>query len=80
MSKQTFSKARQHIKSEAFKELLQLTSKSYLNLNQIKRLNGYRIFSIDANNLKLNLQKEIGAQPQLIELDVQSCAKFLMEY
>jgi hypothetical protein len=58
MSKQAFSKARQHIKPEAFKELLQLTTKSYLNSNQVKRLKGYRIFSIDGTELEIEPTKD----------------------
>jgi len=58
MSKQAFSKARQHIKHEAFKELVQVSSETFINSNRIKRYNGFRVFAIDGTELEIDPSKE----------------------
>lgn len=58
MSKQAFSKARQHIKPEAFKELVQVSSETFLNSNRIKKYNGFRVFAIDGTELEIDPSKE----------------------
>jgi hypothetical protein len=54
ISKQAFSKARQNISPEAFKELCRLFVDSYYNSNiNLKKWNGFNIFAIDGTTLQI---------------------------
>jgi len=61
ITKQAFSKARQHISPDAFKELFQMTSKVLLNKQDARRYKGYRIFAIDGTELELSRSKQLRA-------------------
>ena len=59
VSQQAFSKARQHIKPEAFKEILEISQQKTLDSGEIKRYKGYRLFGIDASLINLEFTKEL---------------------
>jgi len=59
ISQQAFSKARQHIKPEAFRTLFEMTSKEVLNSGELKLYKGYRIFAIDGSELNLEPTPEL---------------------
>ncbi len=62
ITKQAFSKARQHISPEAFKELFKLTTTEMLQDNDAKRLNKYRVYAIDGTELELSCSKELNKE------------------
>lgn len=54
ISKQAFSKARQNISSEAFKELCRVFTDSFYNSNiNLKKWNGFNIFAVDGTTLQV---------------------------
>lgn len=59
LTKQAFSKARQHISPEAFKELFELTSQEMLNDSDMKKLKKYRVYAIDGTEIELSRSKEL---------------------
>jgi len=59
ISQQAFSKARQHIKPEAFKTLFEMTSEEVVSSGEISRYKGYRIFAIDGSELNVEPTKEL---------------------
>ena len=59
ISKQAFSKARQRISPEAFKELYLMTAETFLNEADAARFKGYRIFAIDGTELELSRSEEL---------------------
>lgn len=59
ITKQAFSKARQHISPEAFNELFKLTSQEMLSNTEMKKLNKYRVYAIDGTELELSRSKEL---------------------
>lgn len=62
ITKQAFSKARQHISPKAFEELFLMTSEVLLNNDEAKKYNGYRIFAIDGTELELSRSKELAKE------------------
>jgi hypothetical protein len=58
VSKQAFSKARQHINPQAFEELLQVSVNTALKSKYVKRYKGYRAFAIDGTELEIEPTKE----------------------
>ena len=59
ITKQAFSKARQHISPKAFEKLFLMTSELMLLDNNMKDYKGYRIFAIDGTELLLSRSKEL---------------------
>ena len=59
ISQQAFSKARQHIKPEAFRTLFEITSEEGNKSTEIKKYKGYRIFAIDGSELNLEPTEEL---------------------
>lgn len=60
ISQQAFSKARQHIKPEAFKKLFDITVNEVTkDFDSFKRFKGYRIFAVDGTELSLEPTKEL---------------------
>ena len=59
ISQQAFSKARQHIKPEAFKEILEISQEAAINSGEIKRHKGFRLFGIDASLINLEFTKNL---------------------
>lgn len=54
ISKQAFSKARQNISPEAFKELCRLFTNSFYNHNAVKeKWNGYNVLAVDGTSLQV---------------------------
>ena len=54
ISKQAFSKARQNISSEAFKELCRVFTDSFYNSNvNLKKWNGFNVFAVDGTTLQI---------------------------
>lgn len=61
ISKQAFSKARQNISPEAFKELCRLFVDSFYNsTNKLKRWNGFNILAVDGTSLQVPDTVECG--------------------
>jgi len=56
---QAFSKARRHIRPEAFHALFEDTREHVVCANAIKRFRGYRIFAIDGTDLQLPASEEL---------------------
>lgn len=59
ISQQAFSKARQHIKPEAFKTLFEMTSEVAINSEELTRYKGYRLFAIDGTEIYLEPTEEL---------------------
>ncbi len=65
-SAQAFSKRRQYIKPEAFKELVVITAKEFYETNEYKTWNGYLLTAIDGSKYNLPCNEKTEA-----EFDVQ---------
>lgn len=58
-SKQAFSKSRQHILPEAFKELHKISTEFFYNEADYKTYSGYRILAVDGSKIDLPYNKEL---------------------
>lgn len=58
---QAFSKARRHIKPEAFVRLFDITRDAALRSHAIRRFRGYRLFAIDGSDVQLPTGVELQA-------------------
>ena len=59
ISQQAFSKARQHISPEAFKEILEMSQKEAMESSEMKKHKGFRLFGVDASLINLEFTKEL---------------------
>jgi hypothetical protein len=59
MTQQAFSLARQKIKWEAFREMLEFTVATYYKINEILRWNGYRLSAVDGSKPALPNDKPL---------------------
>lgn len=59
ISKQAFSKARQHISPNGFKALFTMTAKETLESREMQCFKGYRVFAIDGTELELTRSAEL---------------------
>lgn len=62
ITKQAFSKARQKISPDAFKELFEMTGQSATEEDVFGRYNGYRVFAVDGTELQLPKSGEISGK------------------
>lgn len=60
ITKQAFSKSRKNISWKAFQEIFALSRDMIFNSKSIKRVNGYRIFAIDASEITFDRTHDIG--------------------
>ena len=67
ISQQALSKARQHIKPEAFKEILEISQNKAMNSEELKRYKGYRLFGIDGTLLNIEHTSELTAHFGIIK-------------
>lgn len=59
MSKAAFSKARNKISEEAFKELFELSAKIGMESGELNRFKNYRVFAIDGTQIQLENTKKL---------------------
>lgn len=59
MSKAAFSKARNKISENAFRELFELSSNTAMEIDAFKRFKGHRVFAIDGSQIQLENTKEL---------------------
>lgn len=60
ITKQAFSKSRKNISWKAFQEIFALSRNMIFSSKAIKRVNGYRIFAIDASEINFDRTHDIG--------------------
>lgn len=60
ITKQAFSKSRKNISWQAFQEIFTLSRDMILKSKSIKRVNGYRVFAIDASEVTFDRTHDIG--------------------
>ena len=60
ITKQAFSKSRKNISWHAFRRLFETTIELVFKHNMISRVNGYRLFAIDASELVIDKTHDIG--------------------
>lgn len=56
---QAFSKARRHIKEDAFVRLFEITREAVLRARAIRRFRGYRLFAIDGTDVQLPTDNDL---------------------
>lgn len=82
-SKQAFSKARQHIKYEAFRELVDYSVDLFYAEAKYTKFHNYRILAVDGSKLNLpdshELRSEFGFQTTSGESQVQGTASLLYD-
>ena len=67
ISQQALSKARQHIRPEAFKEILEISQNKAMKSDELKRYKGYRLFGIDGTLLNIEHTSELTAHFGIIK-------------